>query len=69
MKLRDEYIHGSDQLGVVKSIVSISGNKLQFKRADNSETVVDITIGNFEILFERLDKKLIEEELKKLHQK
>lgn len=49
MKLRDEYIHGSDQLGVVKSIVSISGNKLQFKRADNSETVVDITIGNLSV--------------------
>lgn len=29
----------------------------------------EITIGNFEILFERLDKKLIEEELKKLQQK
>lgn len=49
MKLRDEYIHGSDQLGVVKSIVSISGNTLKFKRADNSETVVDITIGNLSV--------------------
>ena len=28
-----------------------------------------ITIGEFEILFERLDKKLIEEELKKLQQR
>lgn len=49
MKLRDEYIHGSDQLGVVKSIVSISGNTLKFKRADNSETIVNITIGDLSV--------------------
>lgn len=35
----------------------------------SSELRSGITVGNFEILFERLDKKLIDEELKKLEVK